>query len=99
MSQVMVDGTLYEVVHMFNANRGIIDDDGAYVFVDRIVNTELHAGSLMSDDFEESSEPARPGDELEMLNKLVKAREAKGTIVDVTAPDGTVTEFEDKPTS
>lgn len=96
MPQVMIKGEKYDVVYSSNANRCIINDDGTFEMADRIANTELHAGSLMSDDFEFSDEPARPGPELDMLNKLVKEIEAKGTIVNVTAPDGTVTEFTDK---
>ena len=80
----MTNGDKYDAVHVFKGGmRAIINMDGAYVFVN-YVGAEGY----------EPGEPARPGDELEMLNALVKAHE--GTTVTTTAPDGTVTTFEDR---
>jgi hypothetical protein len=70
------------LVHDFGDGRAILDI-GALVMADKLSNGA----------WEPSGEPARPGVELETLNALVKSRE--GTTVTVTAPDGSVTEYED----
>ncbi len=82
----MANGDRYEAVHMFKGEmRAIVNVEGLYVFADRIA----------PDGWELSGEPARPGDELEMLNALVRATEAAGTTVKVTDPDGNTTTFVD----
>ena len=75
MLLTMVNGDKYEAVRVFGDGlRAIVLLEGAYVMVDQIAPSGW--------DF--SSEPARPGPELEALNQLVKALEAQGTVVTVT---------------
>jgi hypothetical protein len=79
----MTNGDKYDAVHVFKGGmRAIINVDGAYVFVD-----------YARGGYEMSGEPARPGDELDMLNALVRATE--GTTTTVTAPDGTTSVYRD----
>ncbi len=77
MKIVLMNEESHDVVHIFSGDRrAIINVDGSYVFVDRV--------SL--DRWEFSGEPARPGEELTMLNGLVRAL-GEGTTVTVTGPD------------
>lgn len=76
----MTNGDRYEAVHVFGgARRAIVNVEGAYVFVDHVT----------PDTWELSSEPACPGEELEMLTGLVKAGEI--TTITTTDPEGEVT--------
>jgi hypothetical protein len=59
--KVTVDGKEHDVVHSFGDARAIINFDGAYVFVDRAFDGV----------WELSGEPARDGEEKQVLNKLL----------------------------
>lgn len=59
--KVSVDGKEHDVVHSFGERRAIINFDGAYVFVDRAFDGV----------WELSGEPARDGEEKQVLNKLI----------------------------
>lgn len=59
--KVSVDGKEHDVVHSFEDGRALINFDGAYVFVDR-----AHDGV-----WELSGEPARNGEEKQVLNKFL----------------------------
>ena len=65
------------IVKDFGNGRAIAMFEDAYVMVDRIENMA----------WELSGEPARPGEELAMLNRLVRAL-GDGTTVIVTPPEG-----------
>lgn len=73
-------GDKYEAVRMFEANRAIVNMEGAFVMF-----------TLRDDGFWEEGGPARPGHELDTLNALIK----EGTTVVVTAPDGSKTTHHD----
>jgi hypothetical protein len=80
----MTNGDKYDAVHVFKGGmRAIICIDGAYVMVD-----------YARGGYELSGEPARPGDELDMINALVRAM-GEGSTTTVTAPDGSTTTFTD----
>jgi len=65
-----------EVAHRFTDTRAIVLFDGLYLMADR----------LSLDEWELSSEPARPGAELLTLNTLIARLVQEGTIVTVTKP-------------
>lgn len=75
LMKVVIENKEYAVVYDFGNGRVIVDYDGVYVMADRIQHAQ----------FEFSGEPARQGEELDMLNKLVKDNE--GTTVTVTKED------------
>ncbi len=81
MKLYLENGQQFEAVHMFN-QRAIINMEGAFVMVDHVTGNHWTL----------SSEPARPGPELEALNALVKP----GTTVKVTSPDGDTETFKDE---
>lgn len=74
----MMDGSVYDAVHIFTGDRrAIVNMDGAYVIATRVT---IDVWDCMSGD------PARPGEELDTLNGLVRAL-GDGTTVTVTEPD------------
>lgn len=74
--KVTVDGREHEVEHSFGESRAIISFDGGHVFVDRAFDGV----------WELSGEPARDGEEKEVLHKLLEGM-LDQTIVTVQAPE------------
>jgi hypothetical protein len=75
--KVTVDGKEHDVVHSFGEARAIINFDGVFVFVDRAFDGV----------WELSGEPARDGEEKQVLNKLI-APHLDAVDVKVTPGDG-----------
>ncbi len=74
-------GDKYEAVRLLKRGRAIVNMEGAFVMME-----------CRPDGLWEEGGPARPGEELDALNALVK----EGTTVKVTKPDGSTETFEDK---
>lgn len=82
MTLTMTDGAILHVERMFGTDRAIVWLEPGVPAIAVLTPAGWDAMT---------GEPARPGEELNAMNGLLK----NGTTVSVTAPDGTTTTFED----
>lgn len=73
--RIAIDGCEYDIAYSFSENRALIEYDGLHVFADRALNGVWGL----------SGEPARDGEEKEILKTFIAAIE-DSTIITVTPP-------------